>query len=492
MKKSMDRKLDHSLIALGVLLLISAIVWLWEGYHLIATNASLLNYEQQVYSHCWESVWFQHDTPPMSTILNSLILSFGKWQIGALLTLRLATMLLGFALIFLACRQMGAGTTISFFVSLGHSISSIRTQPVDWFSHDSPVYFFLPLFIWSMVKFIRETSKKWGWGVAFSAGALVMTSSVPGLVAVGLGLVLVLFQKKIPLSFARHVAPLLIPVLLIGFLCLKNYLNVNLFTLATKGGQNGLAFVTNLLDSDVVPPLALKAKLPDWWLTCYINSQGLENKQSGLCYDYHGPLMSLNYDDLRQELGILPESKLSQAISLDEADESKRPWIFAAGEAPNCGRRFNALYNGESEKIWQYFLTHYPLMFFNIVFDNTNKLFNYDGPGWMPEWLHNKNQRSAFFNSEFSRVMAVFYWISIGFAYLMVLVLIFKIHKFFPLGQTSIGPVSLMALGYIISNILLVIATCGDQPRYFWMAEPYLIPLLAWVLQWAIKNQTIL
>jgi len=473
------------MIALGALLLISAIIWLWEGYPLIS-SLSDLTFERQIFSHPWESFWFQHVTPPMTTMLNSFIFFFGKWQLYVLLMLRLSTMLLGFALIFLVCCDMGAGVGISFFFSLGHAITSMRIQPADWFGHDTPVYFFLPLFIWSMVKFIRETPQAWGWWVAFSAGALVMTSSVPGLVAVALCLLLVLYQKKIPLSFARHAAPVLIPVLMIGFLCFKNYLNVGVFTLATKGGQNSLPFVRIITDLDMIPDLAQKAKVPDWWIMCYKGSDSEQKKMSGLCYDYYGPYMSPNYSALRQELAMQPQSKVSQAIALDEADESKRPWIFGAGEAFNCGRRFNVLYNCESEKIWQSFLVHHPVTVVYFVLNFTNKFFNYDGPQY--QWLHFKDKRMAVLNSWVGMVMTNFYWIGIGVAYLMVLGLIINMTKFFPPGRILISPVPLMALGYCLTNILYVISTCCDQARYFWLAEPFLIPLLAWMLQWVIKT----
>ena len=433
----------------------------------------------------------------MALIINALAYSFGEpVSYGVITCFALTSALVAAAFLFLACRNLGVGIGISFLFTLGHSLVLMRNENLSWFSYDAPVQFLLPFFIWSLIKYLQNSGRKYSLFLGMSAGSLVMTSAVPGIAALLVTMIVVTFQKK-PQSPFRYVIPVLIPVVILALLCAKSYRSVGVANISTKGGENGLQFVQSINSWDPLQLLAFaqEAKAPKWWQWCFVKSPA-SGMLYGCCLDnWETP----NYRPLREKLLSLSEESLARAVLADEQDQINRPWIFYILGTHECGRRVSAQYNAQSQKIWLKFLLSNPSTFFYGVVTNTNKFFNYDGP----LWLINKGFGGAGFFDKMTRlvnmIMLPFLWAGIGLSYLVFTVFIVRFGKgFFPgrkdaktkmAGERALTPISALGIGFLFNNVLFVIATCCENARMFWMAEPYLVLLAAWAVQRLLKNQ---
>ncbi len=458
------------------------------------TNASIMmeldKPSMLIYSHPWQSFLFQHSTPPLGTLFNAAVYALGKpVSLFVMMGMNLILSAIAAAFMFLSCRALNVGVGISFALTLGYSIAMMRVrQGLYWLSPDDLVYTFLPLFIWNLIMHQKVPHQRHDLYCGILSGLMLWTSTVPGVVALFITVVVVIFQRT-PKRFFRRIASVLIPFVLLFLLCLKNYYSVGIFNICTKGGQNGLQMILLI---NAWPPEKLydfaknETRPPSWWQWCY--SQGKYNVENvyGRCY---GECSAPDYGPLYQVLSAIPEKQLAQRVLDDARDDKRRPWIFYLPSDPGLNRRFSAHYNVQSQKIWLDFILKKPVTFIYGIMNNTNKFFVYDGPlfgfnqgGYKGLGVFDTLTRVITFG-----MLPVFYG-GIGAAYLSVVALFFSILKNL---KRKFSAADLLGLGFVVSNLIFVIATCCENNRYFWMAAPYLIPLSAFMIETLLRNHSL-
>ncbi len=473
-----DTALIVLLIILGAIRIISAIPWITNASHTLAVSPRL----GESMSHPWASLFFQHFTPPLSFFVNSLVYSLGKpLSFYIMMGVALAAALIAAAYTYLSCRALNVRTSIAFVLTLGYALAMMRLRPaLTWFANDELIYVFLPCFVWNVIAYASNPGKRHDLAMAILAGLMAWTSTVPGVVALMITAITV-FSQKSTHTLRHRIGIVLIPFALMMLLCFKTYVNTGVFNICTKGGENGLQMVHNFTAGnlkEIYQYAKDKAHLPAWWQWCYTQGPTGQEMIYGQCF---GPVAKWDFQPLHMALTAMGENKIARLVLEDMKDQNTRPWIFYAGNGPDISQRFIAQYNAQSQKVWTKFISEHPSMFTVAVINNTNKIFLYEGPLFIfnRDWENGLPIFGPLTKIIVGAMLPVF-WGGAGAAYLLVIALLFMWGR--------ISTLQLLALGFVFSNFIFIIATCCENARMFWLAAAYIIPLAAFLIETTITT----
>lgn len=432
----------------------------------------------QLLTHLGQSFYFCHVTPPLSLVLNSLLYAFGNFRAYAFFLFLISFSMAAAYFLFATMRLLKVLPGLAFTLTLFYSIIMLRIELFGFMVPDYPVYLILPLFIWSIVKTLQQPRLAHYLLTGIFSGLLLMSSVTPGLASLGVVVWLAFFfwpERKIAL---KKILSVLLPIAVILCLGIKNYLAVGVFHISTKGGENGLQLVSISMgwSKPNIILQAMEAGVPKWWLWCYLNS-------NATCYgDCLGDPATPDYQPLYQELTLEKENALAALLKKDAEDQIQRPWILSH----ELSRRFSVHYGVYAQKVWAHFLLQNPAHFFHFVFNNSFRAFYQDGPLFP---LGSKVKMNQAFLKTLCHwvilIMAPFWWAGIGLANMIIIMApplgIGSLLNFFrPANKRSrlasdffISPFFVLSLGFFLNQLLVVIGTCCENDRMFWLTAPY-------------------
>ncbi|MBL7133007.1 MAG: methyltransferase domain-containing protein [Phycisphaerae bacterium] len=405
------------MIVLAAAIFVRALVYCLLPARAPAFSDNLIYYHQALTQHLGQYLRFATLKPPLTYLIHSATFRlFGLQNTHVLYINLLVVFVMDCAaviLLYLACLRLSINRFLAGGVLLIYSVAYVPWELMWEGSHyDHHTLLLTSVFIYCLVRAVTERSRRHLVMVSISAGLLVGQSTVNALSApaaiVMAALVISLSARRRWPALCRDAAVGLIgPIIVVGGLCVKNYLAAGVVGTSNLAGPAAMMVVQKAMDLDDqrVREFLIRCDAPRWYLWAYDNAvrpimpNGKPypwpvSKAFGICYErtkLGAELWPHDFRPLHRKLVELGEKDLAASVEKDMADARHRPYLFA-GFSPELSPRWIGRYGRVSVKVYRGLIVKEPGLYLAAVRRCHKVFWNYGSR--LPRHIMRKGART--------------------------------------------------------------------------------------------------